>query len=338
MTTTAPRRPTTRRRVPSTAAALVLGLGLAPALAACSAGGSGGSGDTSAADAPAPAADGSVAGGGMVDSLASARDMASSESYAAARTPAGKAEQPAPDGTEQALISTGTVSLSSKDVAGARFDVQKVVDKYAGEISDEQTDTDDDGHVATSHLVIRIPSADFEKAMADLKGVADLEYASAKSEDVTTQVIDTRSRLKVQRASIARITTLLARAQNLRDIVLIESQLSRRQATLDSLERRAAYLADQTSQSTITVDIEKASVAAAHKKHVDHTGFVPGLKAGWSGLTAIAVAVATAAGAALPFTVVLLLLALLAWPVLRTLRRRHPGDPGGPDLAVPTEG
>lgn len=337
MTTTAPRRPTIRRRVPSTAAALVLGLGLAPALAACSAGGGGGSSDTSAADAPAPAADGSVAGGGMVDSLTS-RDVAGSESYSAGKPAAQRPEQPAPDGTQQALISTGTVSLSSKDVAAARFDVQKVVDKYAGEISDEQTDTDDDGHVATSHLVIRIPSADFEKAMADLKGVADLEYASAKSEDVTTQVIDTRSRLKVQRASIARITTLLARAQNLRDIVLIESQLSRRQATLDSLERRAAYLADQTSQSTITVDIEKASVAAAHKKHVDHTGFVPGLKAGWNGLTAIAVAVATAAGAALPFTVVLLLLALLAWPVLRTLRRRHPGDPGGPDLAVPTEG
>ncbi|GCD91389.1 DUF4349 domain-containing protein [Nocardioides sp. LS1] len=334
MTTTAPRRPTIRRRVPSTAAALVLGLGLAPALAACSAGGGGGSGDTSAADAPAPAMGRSAVGGSAVDSAG----VPGADAFRADGVAAKQAAEPAPDGTQQALISTGTVSLSSKDVAAARFDVQKVVDKYAGEISDEQTDTDDDGHVATSHLVIRIPSADFEKAMTDLKGVADLEYASAKSEDVTTQVIDTRSRLKVQRASIARITTLLARAQNLRDIVLIESQLSRRQATLDSLERRAAYLADQTSQSTITVDIEKASVGAAHKKHVDHTGFVPGLKSGWHGLTAIAVAVATAAGAALPFTVVLLLLGLMAWPVLRTIRRRHPGDPGGPDLAVPTEG
>ena len=53
--------------------------------------------------------------------------------------------------------------------------------------------------------------------------------------------------------------TLLDRAQNLRDIVLIESELTRRQADLDSLEHQSAYLADQTSLATITVDIDHAT-------------------------------------------------------------------------------
>ena len=37
----------------------------------------------------------------------------------------------------------------------------------------------------------------------------------------------------------------------------IESELSQRQADLDSLEQQAAYLADQTSMSTIVVSIDQ---------------------------------------------------------------------------------
>ena len=297
----------------ATAAALVLAAALSPVLAGCSGNGSnGGAQDSmsakSAADAPAN------------------RDAVQGAAYAGGGTDTA-------DVQSRALISTGTVSLSARDVAGARFDVQKIVDRFGGEVSDERTDTGDDGRLSQAHLVVRIPAADFGRAMDALKGVANLEYSSSKSRDVTTQVIDVQTRLRVQRRSINRITELLDRAQNLRDIVLIEGQLTRRQATLDSLERQSSYLADQTSLSTITVDIDRT---AAHRaqRHEDHTGFLAGLSAGWHGLTAVTVALATALGALLPFVGVALVLLLLGWPLLRSLRRRH----AAPDEPVPTTG
>jgi hypothetical protein len=258
-------------------------------------------------------ADSSVSGASAREAPAAAplRDAVSVQDVSKTRQPAA---------AQRSVISKGTVVLRARDVAGARFDVRQIVDQYGGEVSDEQTDTDDDGEVVTAHLVLRLPAPDFGEAMADLEDVADLRFSGRSAKDVTTQVIDTRVRLQAQRRSIARIETLLGRAQNLRDIVLIESQLTRRQADLDSLEQQSAYLRDQTSLATITVDIDHARAAAADE---DRTGFLSGLAAGWHGLVTVAVGLATAVGALLPWLVVLLVLAVPGWPLVRRLRRHR---------------
>ena len=295
--------PRTRRRtgLRSLLAALLGGLALALTLAGCV----GGSSESS---------DASGSGGSAAEGRAVAApgdpDVGAQDAVKTRRPPA----------AQRSVISEGTVVLRSRDVAGARFDVRQVVDRYAGEVSDEQTDTDDDGEVVSAHLVLRVPSADFGEAMADLEDVADLRFSGRSAEDVTTQVIDTQARLRAQRRSIARIETLLDRARNLRDIVLIESQLTRRQADLDSLEQQSAYLRDQTSLATITVDIDHARTAATDG---DRTGFLAGLAAGWHGLVVVGVGLATAAGALLPWIVALLVLGVPGWPLARRLRRHR---------------
>lgn len=230
-------------------------------------------------------------------------------------------EEPGPVATERALIRTGNVALRSTDVGKAQFEVQRVVDRYAGEVTEEKTTTDEDGQPAYTRMVLRIPSERFDAAMAALKGVAELESARTSEDDVTTQLIDTRTRLRVQQRSIDRITTLFGRAQSIRDIMAIEAQLSRRQATLESLQRQAAYLTNQTTLSTITVSIDEVAARTTPKKDSD-AGFVSGVKAGWGGLTATAAALATVLGALLPWLVVLLLLGPPVLLVYRAVRRR----------------
>ncbi|WKN49373.1 DUF4349 domain-containing protein [Nocardioides sp. Arc9.136] len=234
---------------------------------------------------------------------------------------ANKAE--APEGPDRKVISTGNVALRADDVAKARFDVQEVVDEHGGEVAEERTATDDDGEVERSRLVLRVPSARFDEAVESLTGVAELVDASTTSEDVTTQVLDVDIRVRVQRRSIARIELLLDRAESIRDIVVIEAQLSRRQAALASLEKQQDYLADQTSMSTITVSLERTPKARTVAEEDDDSGFLSGLAAGWDGLSATTVAAATVVGALLPFAAVALLVAVPAWPLLRRLRRRR---------------
>jgi hypothetical protein len=96
----------------------------------------------------------------------------------------------------------------------------------------------------------------------------------------------------------------------------IEAQLSRRQAALDSLESQQAWLANQTSLATITVEIKRTDVPVAED---DHSGFFAGLSAGWHGLKATTIGVLTATGALLPFLAVL---ALVGLPLLLLVRRR----------------
>ena len=223
-----------------------------------------------------------------------------------------------PAAQARAIIATGEVSLRTDDVAGARDDVLSLATRRGGEVADERSESDEDGDMEASTLTLRVPSEDFADAMEELEGIGELIATHSRTEDVTTQVIDTGVRVRAQERSIRRIQVLLDRARTIRDIVRIESELTRRQAALDSLRARQSYLADQTSLATIRVDIQRSDAPVAE----DDTGFLAGLAAGWSGLRSTTVALATALGAVLPFAGVALLLGWPAWLLLRRLVRR----------------
>lgn len=296
----------TRRR----AAGLVAALSMTAVLAACSTGASddaadGGSADTSAGTSREMGA----AGGDMATGPdPAAADAGGGGAKASAATPA----------LERAVVSTGAVSLASSDVGAARQGVQRVVDAQGGQVSEEQTETDEDGAISYARMVVRVPAAKFGVAMGALEEVATLRSSTSGSDDVTTEVIDTGARVRAQEASLRRVELLLSDARDLQDVIAIESQLTRRQADLDSLKSQQAWLRDQTSLSTITVDISTAPTDDPPEDRP--AGFVAGLRGGLGALGTATVGVATALGALLPFAVVL---ALLGTPVWLVLRRRH---------------
>lgn len=294
---------------------------LAVALTGCSGG---------AGDADSPSSGSAVAGRDTAGQRAAASAPERPDGEAAYDAPADAVlsvvNKPSPTEPRQALIKKGNVSLRADDVGKAQFEVQQVVERHDGKVTEEKTTTDDDGEPAYTRMVLRIPAAAFDDAMTELKGTegTELESANTSTDDVTTKLIDTETRLRVQRRSIARITTLFDRAQSIRDIMAIEAQLSQRQADLDSLERQAAYLRGQTSLSTIVVSIDEIPAKKAAPKKDDDTGFLAGLSAGWGGLKTFAVALATVLGALLPWLVVIVVLGVPTLLLVRAARRRRP--------------
>lgn len=315
------RRPTLRRRLGALA---LVAATVATTATGCAPGGD----DTSAAT-------GSVTGG---ETRGEARGESADESTAdgitafdtaaqTATTATTASRRQAPAATARRVISTGNVALRADDVAEARFEVLEVVDRYGGEVAEEETATDDDGEPTRSRMVLRVPSDRFTDAVEGLKGAADLVSASTSNEDVTTKVLDVDIRVRVQRRSIRRIELLLDRAESIRDIVAIEAQLSRRQAALASLEKQQAYLADQTAMATLTVSIQRTPEREP-RAEADAAGFLAGLSAGWDGLVTVAVGGATVAGALLPFAAAGLLLGLPTLLLVRRVRRlRRTGRP-----------
>nr|WP_241248655.1 DUF4349 domain-containing protein [Nocardioides sp. KC13] len=215
------------------------------------------------------------------------------------------------------IISTGSVALSAKDVGKTRTQVQHVSDKYAGQVTEQETSDSDDDGPSHARMVLRIPSKSFADAMADLEDTATLVDSNTTTTDVTTQVVDTEVRVKNARASIERIRTLLSRAERIGDVISIESELARREADLNSLLAQQAALEDQTSLSPITVTIDRAGPGGSS----DDPGFLAGLGAGWDSLGASARVLAVALGAIVPWLPVVLLLAAPVWLLSR--RRRQ---------------
>lgn len=299
---------TTRLRSLLLAVALASGLGLA----GCSAGGSD---EASTGSAPAAAGEDQPESAADQDAVAESVNAAGSTAFRAS----GNKEQPTSTAPGQpAVISIGTITLQSDDVATARFDLEKVVDSLGGSIADEKTTASTDGEVRLSRVVLRIPSGDFDAAMTELADLGEVTASTRKAEDVTGQVIDTQARIRAQEQSLERVEVLFARAENIRDIVAIEAQLSRRQADLDSLKGQLAYLQDQTTLATITVYLERApEPAAAKKQQDDDLAFIGGFKNGWDALSDLGSGLATVTGALLPFLVVGLLLGVPAAAVVR---------------------
>jgi len=291
-------------------AALLGSLLLAPGLvlAGCSSGG-----DEEAGSA-----------GDSADSAAMEVDRDQALLDSPAKRTAGDGVAAEPDGVAApAVIQTGTMTVESDDVAAARFDLGKVVDARGGSIADEKTTASAEGTVRLSRVVLRVPSEEFDATLTDLAELGEVTASTRKAEDVTGEVIDTRARIRAQEQSLARVEVLFGRAQDIRDIVAIEAQLSRRQAELDSLTGQLAWLEDQTSLSTITVYLERAPEDRAAVA-ADDSAFVAGLKHGWHALTALGGGLATVAGALLPFAVVALVLGVPVAVLLRRWLARRP--------------
>ncbi|MCW2850279.1 MAG: hypothetical protein JWR90_4253 [Marmoricola sp.] len=215
----------------------------------------------------------------------------------------------------RAVISTGQVTLSTASIDKARAEVIRLVVSWGGTVADEQSSSDTRGRIVDSTLTLRVPSSKFDEALTSFSRLGKVEQQSRKSEDVTTQVIDNGARVRAAERSIRQIETLLDRATQLSDIIAIESDLARRQADLDSLKSQQAYLADQTSLSTINVYLSRTGHLRADPQEA--RGFLAGLGGGWAALKAATVVLLTVVGAVLPFALVLLVLGVPLWLVVR---------------------
>ena len=324
---------TTRTR----AAGILTAITMTAIMAACS---TDGGADDNADSGTSEIAPGQASDGDGADSAGSAEaptgvsrdfgDTSSSGSDAGAESSSGSGDTPQ---MERAIIASGAISLTSKDVGETRREVQRIVDAQGGDVTEENTETDEDGVTSYARLVIRVPSSKFSASMEALEKAGVLRSSTRGSDDVTTEVIDTEVRVRAQEASLKRVELLLAEARSLKDIIWIESQLTSRQAELDSLKSQQAWLKDQTSLSTITVDISAQPVKAKEKKD-DETpaGFLTGLQGGMKAMGAAFVALATILGALLPFAVVALVLGAPIWWVARRRKvsRPVPAGPVGP--------
>ncbi len=295
-------------------AAPALLLALAVPLAACSGGTS--TSESSAGGSTAGGDAGSAAGGSEGDEAA-APEAALADEDAAGGTgeAAGRAEP-----MQRAVVSTGRLDLRTDDVDRARLQAMRLVRGWGGLVADEETSSDE-GEAAYTTMTLRVPSARFATAMTELAELGEVRDQSRAAEDVTTEVVDVAARLRAQERSVRRIEQLLAEAEDLGDVIAIESDLARRQADLDSLKSQQAYLDDQTSLSTISLSLDRES---APPRDDDDAGFLAGLDSGWSAMVGAATVLATAAGAVLPFAVVGV---LLGTPLLLAVRRRRGRTP-----------
>ncbi|MFE0250263.1 DUF4349 domain-containing protein [Streptomyces sp. NPDC059010] len=278
-------------------------LAAALTLTGCSAADDSGGGDSSVAkDEAAQAAEPQASARAGAPGSGSGADRASS----------------APKVTASHIIRTASLTVRVKDVPKALDEARATAENAGGYVGNETTTSDDEGHEHT-RVVLRVPVERYAEVLTELEGAGKLIERSAKAQDVTDQVVDVESRIKSQRASVARIRELMDRATKLSEVVTLEGELSTRQADLEALLAQQTSLKDRTGLATITLSLSETPVKKAAKD--DDPGFLDALAGGWDAFVTMLRWLAVAFGAVLPFAAVAALIVLL-W--LKALRPRLP--------------
>lgn len=100
----------------------------------------------------------------------------------------------------------------------------------------------------TIHMHLRVPSADFHRILDEIQGMVDKDHVlsvSSQSRDVTDEYIDASARADTLSASRDALKTILARANSVKDVMVVKTELGSMTEQIESLRRRAVYLKKQ---------------------------------------------------------------------------------------------
>ncbi|MFF8773159.1 DUF4349 domain-containing protein [Kitasatospora sp. NPDC015120] len=312
-----------RRRAGALAAVAVT----AALAAGCSADGDRGSAKDMSAAAPARAAGGEAAKG---DAVPGAPQAAASAA-------------PTVDARQIAYSAQLTVRTAEVDAALAR--ARALAAAAGGYVASETVSGGPGGGPGAAgssgtgqggQITVKVPSAAFQQTLDQLAGLGEVISRRSQADDLTQQVADVNSRMQSQQASVDRVRALMAQAKTLAEIVSLESELSRREADLESLQKQVKELSARTSLSTVTLDVRKKendTPPDAPAPREDDDGFWASvgsaLGGGWHVLFLITRGLVVAVAAVLPFLLVLVAVAAAVWAARRRWSRaaRAAGKP-----------
>ena len=243
----------------------------------------------------------------------------------------------------ESIIYTASVTVRTAHLTQAAARATQLARAAGGYVSSENTALNR-AHPdrSTVSLQLKIPVSAYQATLGALSTQLGARLAmSQHAQDVTQTVADVTSRVTSDEAAISQLRSLLRHAGSVGSLLTVQNQINAEESSLESLLARQRALTHETSFGTVNLLLVAPSATAQQKKHHAAAGFIGGLKAGWHGLVRSVDVVLTGAGAALPFAVILAVIAVIAYRARYWLLRRRslfggkgPGGAGPADPAA----
>lgn len=116
---------------------------------------------------------------------------------------------------------------------------------------------------ASGDLVIRVPAARFEEALAELRKLGVVLADTVQSQDVTQEFVDLESRLRNQRSQQSVLLRLMAQSRNVGETLAVQQQLAQVQDQIEQITGRLNALKTLTTLSTISLHLFEPGATGA---------------------------------------------------------------------------
>jgi hypothetical protein len=180
--------------------------------------------------------------------------------------PVGKFSPPAIDSTgssaqiptvsnpdwDSKIIKTANLKLEIKDFKKYNDFVHNAVKQYGAYVAQEDQNLTDEKSETT--ITIKVPVAQFEPMMNKLPA-DDSKVLERKisTEDVTGEVVDTKSRLEAKKQMRLKYLEFLKQSKNMEEVLQVQSEINAIQEQIESAAGRVAFLSNQSAMSTINL-------------------------------------------------------------------------------------
>ncbi|MGH3859557.1 DUF4349 domain-containing protein [Actinokineospora sp.] len=234
-----------------------------------------------------------------------------------------QAAQVGQPGVDRKLVRTATIVLVTPNVRESAERARQIVVGTGGYTG--QAEVGD----RSATMTLYVPSDKLDDTLSKLSApeLGKEESRSQSAQDVTEQIVDVESRIQTQRASLERVRALLGRAQQISEIVQLESEVTRREADLESLLKRRERLAGSVAMSTVTLRLSRDSAPPPAAEDDTVLGALAG---GWKAFVDTTSFVVRAVALVLPFAVVLGVPAFFVWRHRGRSPRPTPPQPAQP--------
>lgn len=193
---------------------------------------------------------------------------------------------------DKKIIKTAVLNLEIKDFKKYNAGFRDKVKQVGGYIAQEQQSETE--YKIENTLTIKVPVDQFDDAVQLLVNDAEkLNEKKITSEDVTTEFVDTRSRLESKKQVRLRYLDLLKQAKNMEEILNVQSEVNGIQEEIEAASGRIEYLSHSSSFSTINLTYYQVLNAAAvdNDKPSFSTRISNAFRFGWNWVGELAVAI-----------------------------------------------
>ncbi|MBD1363520.1 DUF4349 domain-containing protein [Mucilaginibacter sp. ZT4R22] len=154
----------------------------------------------------------------------------------------------------QKIIKQGDISFETADVKITRQRIISSLKKLKGYVqSDQETDDGEYGR-KEYELNIKIPAVSFDAFFSSVSSTATkIDSKNISIRDVTTQFIDTKTRLENKLVLERRYLELLKRATKISEMLEIENKLAEIRTDIESNQGQLNYLNKQVDYSSLTI-------------------------------------------------------------------------------------
>lgn len=200
-------------------------------------------------------------------------------------------------GTSSAkIIYTANLSLESKDYDAARAALDAALAEAGGYL-ESSSEYSDAGNSRSVSLTYRVPQQNYENFVAAVAEAGNVTYKNQQADDVTAQYMDVETRLENLKNQRTRLQQLQQQADNLSDLLEIESSLTDVQSQIESWQSQMDWYNDQVEECTVYVSLSEVNTYSPPSEGFG-SRFVSALSAGWQnfvdGLQRVIVALAGA--------------------------------------------